>query len=837
MLFFLRNFAGQIENVKFITLAILTFFFFPVVAQHTVRGRVVDERTRQPMAFVNIQINENPRLGVVTDIDGNFSSPGNVRVQTLTFSFVGYERKTINLDTVQNVERMVVGLRHTGLTLAEVTIEAGENPADRIIREVIANRRINNPENVSSFKYRSHNKMTVDFKIPEDFFRTVNDTVTVDADSVQRMIRGVLGGGHVMMSETVTERQFLYPNRSQETILGTRVSGFQTLSLPFAPTDFQPFSFYEDHFRLMETNFLNPISAGSLNNYFFHIEDTIFQNQDTVFVISFRPRRGRNFDGLSGVLQINTNRFAVQNVIAEPAEQGLWGMRIQQKYQFVNDTQWFPSQLNFDIWLHQLPGASVQDTGFGSVTFGILMSVRSYIDSIELFPNLRRRDFAIDQVIVDANALLRDSAFWEQRRIVPLEETHLATYRFMDSIGEEFNFDGIFTTIEKLFRGIIPFRIFDFNLGQTLVFNRFEGTRLGLGVSTNERLSRDFSIGGFFGYGLRDKLWKYGGEFQWNINRKHDIDLRVGYQYTLRETGVFPPLHNLLPGQSTINLRAYLATRMDRIERKNVNVGFRLFRYAKFDVGLNKTRVNPLYDYYEFLSDNGSFRNYNYTSVNIGLRYSHRERFSRTQFQRVSLGTRNPVFLVNYSRGIRGFLDGDFDFNKVEFRMDHSFAWRILGTSNVRVGAGWVDRPLPYGLLFTGEGSTRSQWGIFVPNYFQTMRNYEFLSDQYARIFFSHNFGSLFLRAGRFRPHFIVHQNMGWGRLSQPDRQQNIEFRTKENGFFESGLHIDRLLRFRYFGVMYVNFGVGAYFRYGAYAFDRVQDNFAVKFSLNISTR
>jgi len=817
------------------------------MAQHTVRGRVVDERNRQPMAFVNIQINENPRLGIVTDIDGNFSSPPNVHVQTLTFSFVGYERKTINLDTIQNVGQMVVGLRHTGLTLAEITIEAGENPADRIIREVIANRRINNPENVASFKYQSHNIIISEISVIindslliNDSIRRIRtsdstgirDTTMISVDSLKTILREPFQGGHLMVMETVTERQFLYPSLSQETILGTRVSGFQTLSLPFSATDFQPFSFYEDHFRLMETNFLNPISTGSLNNYFFNIEDTVFQGQDTVFVISFRPRRGRNFDGLSGVLQINTNRFAVQNVIAEPAEQSLWGMRIQQKYQFVNDTQWFPSQLNFDIWM----GLPVPNPPPG-VNFIMLMSVRSYIDSVVLFPTLSRRNFSIDQVIVDENALLRDSAFWEQRRIVPLSETELITYRFIDSLGEAHEFDRIFTTVEKLFRGIIPISIFDINLGQTLVFNRFEGTRLGLGVSTNERVSRDFSIGGFFGYGLRDNLWKYGGEFQWNINRRHDIDLRIGYQYTLRETGVFAPLDNLLPGQSTINLRAYLASRMDRIERKNVNVGFRLFRYAKFDVGLNRTRVSPLYDYYEFLSDNGSFRNYNYTSLNIGLRYSHRERFSRTPFQRVSLGTRNPVFFVNYSRGIRGFLDGEFDFNKVEFRMDHSFVWRILGTSSIRLGAGWVDRPLPYGLLFTGEGSTRNQWGIFIPNYFQTMRNYEFLSDQYARVFLSHNFGSLFLRAGRFRPHFIVHQNMGWGRLSQPKRQQHIEFRTKENGFFESGLHIDRLLRFRYFGVMYVNFGVGAYFRYGAYAFDRVQDNFAVKFSLNVSTR
>lgn len=804
--------------MKFITLTILTFLFFPVMAQYAVRGRVIDDRNRQPLAFVNIMVNDNPRLGIVTDIDGNFSFSG-ARVQALTFSFVGYERKTVNLDTVKNAQQMVVSLRHTGLTLREVVIEAGENPADRIIRNVIANRRINNPENVASFRYRSHNKIVVDV--------VVVDT-TARGDSLRAWNeRGPRAGQYMLMTETITERIFRYPNQSQETVLGTRLSGFQAFSLPFSATDFQPFSFYEDHFQLLDTRFLNPISAGGLNNYFFHIEDTVFQGKDTVFVISFRPRRGRNIEGLKGVLQINTNRFAVQNVIAEPAEQGLWDMRIQQKYMFLNDTQWFPSQLNFEISTPPLMGQSV-----------MVINSRSFIDDVELFVDFRRRDFSTDQFIVNENSSTRDSLFWERNRIAPLSQAGIKTYQWLDSMGDLHNLDRIMIFFEKLMQGKVPVSIFDINLGQTLVFNRFEGTRLGLGVSTNERLSEHFAVSGFFGYGLRDNLWKYGGEFRWNIHRRHDIDLRVGYQYTLRETGLFAPLHNLLPGQSTINLRSYLASRMDRIERKNINVGFRIFRYAKFDVGLNRTHVQPLYDY-TFFSDihNESLVNYRYTSLNVGLRYSHRERFSRTPTQRMSLGTRNPVFLVNYSRGIRGFLDGEFEFNRIQFRMDHSFVWRILGRSSIRVGAGFVDRPLPYGLLFTGEGSTRSQWGLFIPNYFQTMQNYEFLSDRYANLFLSHNFGSLFLRIGRWQPHFIVHQNMGWGRLSQPEHQQNIEFRTKDNGFFESGLHIDRLLRLRYLGMAYINFGVGAFYRYGAHAFDRARDNFTVKFSIGVSAR
>jgi hypothetical protein len=168
--------------------------------------------------------------------------------------------------------------------------------------------------------------------------------------------------------------------------------------------------------------------------------------------------------------------------------------------------------------------------------------------------------------------------------------------------------------------------------------------------------------------------------------------------------------------------------------------------------------------------------------------------------------------------------------------MDKSFIWKISGVSKIRFDAGFVDRPLPYGLLFTGEGSHDKNWAIFVPNYFQTMRKYEFLSDQYANVFLSHNFGSLFLRIKKFRPHFTLHHNMGLGRLSNPD-YQNIEFQTKEKGFFESGLQIDNILRLNYLGTMYIGFGAGVYYRYGDYAFDKPADNFVFKFSFTMSTR
>ena len=49
------------------------------------------------------------------------------------------------------------------------------------------------------------------------------------------------------------------------------------------------------------------------------------------------------------MLYINTNGYAIQNVIAEPNDKSFIHLKIEQRYQQVEGKQWFPEQLNFVI--------------------------------------------------------------------------------------------------------------------------------------------------------------------------------------------------------------------------------------------------------------------------------------------------------------------------------------------------------------------------------------------------------------------------------------------------------------------------------------------------------
>lgn len=799
------------------SILLLFLFLLPALSysQYTIKGKVVDSRSNQPLAFVSIIFNNDPHSGTTTDIDGKFTFTSSKKITTITCSYIGYKTLVISPGENESLNELIIKLSSSATELKEVVIRSGENPANRIVRQVIQNKDMNNPEKVSSFKYTSYNKIVYDFK--------PSDTLNTDSSKQQLRINKVLQGGHIFMMESVTERKFIAPDKNDEVIIGTKVSGLK--DPPFGPlaTDIQPFSFYKDIFPVLGVNYLNPISNGSLNKYDFYIEDTLFQDADTVFILSFKPKPGRNFEGLTGLLYINTNKYAIQNVIAEPYEKGLIDVKLQQQYHFLDNKQWFPEQLNFELLIRQYP----------SKEMGIYANGKGYIKDVQLYAALGRKDFYAESLRMADSAAKRDIQFWANERTEPLQTREKITYRVIDSLGEKINIDKKLKFFEKLMQGRVPLYSFDIDLSKTLVINRFEGYRAGAGIYTNDKFSRIIYAGGFAGYGLKDKRWKYGGEVMLVADREKELEIKAAFQNNLSETGT-----SGLKYFGKYNfLREYMSFRMDNIKQYSVAVRFRAVKYAKLNIAFNHTMINPLYDYEYGETGQQKITDYNTSDITVNLRFAYREKIFRSGDQRMSMGTKYPVLYLTYTKGIKGIYDSRFDFNKVEARIETSVLSKNIGQTNIRIDGGITDRDLPYGLLFTGEGAYDKFARIPVKNYFQTVSPYEFLSDRYVNVFLSHNFSSLLLKTKKFQPHIIIHQNMGWGNLSRPANHQLIGFVTKEKGLFESGLQIDNIVKINYLNFVYLGLGVAGFYRYGPYSWPDAKDNFVWKITTTFSIK
>ena len=768
-------------------------------------GVIRNEKNNESLAFATLIFNNNPRLGVSSDINGYFKFETNEKITQIQCSYVGFTQKIIPVTTERYFE---INLIPSEELLNEVVLSAEDNLANRIIKKVIANKEQNNPENIKSFTYRSYNKTIFDFK---------TNTTT---DSVE--FNKILKGGHFMIMESVSERKYIYPNKTEEVVIGTKVSGFKNPNFASLATDLQPFSFYQNTIPLFDIHYLNPITKGSLQKYNFNLVDEYYQNNDTIFVISYRPKKNKNVEGLKGVLHIHSNHYAVQSVTATPFEKGKIDITIQQKYQLI-DNIWFPEQLNYVL--------SVVD--YNNAETRIEVDGKSYINNVVIDAPLDKKSFAIEQVRMDENASKQDSVFWTQNRFAPLKEKERITYRVLDSLGEKFKLDKVLTLTEKLVQNRIPIGSVDIDLAKTLVFNRYEGTRLGLGLLSNEQFSKKVALSAFAGYGLKDYQWKYGGTAAYELSKRNEFKVGIGYQNNLNEIGN-NGFEKLMPKR--FELRDLLALTMDEIREYSTFVNFRAFRRTQWFLKGSFTTVNPLYDYV-FSTGTQNITDYTNAEIAVGIRWAPQEKIVQSFNQRVAMASQKPVFTFFYARGLEGFNASNFAYNKIELSAEQSFYTKNFGKTTYRIEGGYIDQDLPVGLLFTGEGSFVSNYPYFMKNTFQTMRPYEFISNQYGNLFLIHNFGTLLFKSKLVQPSLSIHHNMSWGRLENPEFHTLLAFQTKEKVFTESGLQIDNIIKINYLNMGYIGIGGSVFYRYGAYALPEPKDNLVWKLSLTFTIK
>ena len=452
---------------------------------------------------------------------------------------------------------------------------------------------------------------------------------------------------------------------------------------------------------------------------------------------------------------------------------------------------------------------------------------KSYISQVQLNPKLSRKDFQQQGYTTAKDANTRVDSIWQQYRSQELSSIEKNTYIVVDSIGQKNKFDTILKGMEALASGRWEIGKIDFLLHKVLGFNDFENTRFGGGVATNDNLSPFFELGGYAGYGIDDKAWKYGGYLLFDFLPNKKLQLKLNYQQDIYEAGIAN-----FTGSSTLFSRRLYADLMDTWENRSVHLQGKLWQFAYFNLHLSQNTRKQNYEY-TFAPDfeNSTFR---FTEVGLNLRVAFAERvvnFLGTQFSE----TRFPLIYFAYKKGFNGWLDGQFDYQKILFAIEDDFRILHFGETSFRIEAGQTIGELPYNQLFTSSGIGRGFQLLEIDHTFQTMDQYEFLSDRFINLFFQHNFGTLLFKWKNFKPEFSIVQNIGYGNLKNPELHQDIEFKTMEKGFFESGLRIDNLLKINYLNLMYLGFGGGIYYRYGDYAFAQTKDNLAYRLRLKFT--
>ncbi|MBS7787849.1 carboxypeptidase-like regulatory domain-containing protein [Flavobacterium sp. CYK-55] len=791
---------------KFLILC-FCFFFIGLYAQQTLRGKVVDAASGEPLSFANIIFNNNSALSVSSDINGTFSYYSAQEITSLRCSFIGYQTKIVPFTVAPN-SIMTIALTPDSQNLNEVTVYPGENPAWRIMKKVIENKDINNPEKSGSFTYQCYNKLVADLKL--------NSKDQKDSIGLKQFMRGK----HLFIMENVTRRKFIAPDLSDEEVLATKVSGFKNPMFASVATEMQPFSFYQDNIKLIDIHYLNPISSGSLKKYKFKIEDSFLKEKDTVFIISFEPKKNKNFDGLKGLLYINSNKYAVQNVIASPYQRGKINLKIQQQYQLIGGTYWFPEQLNYVLQLDEYPSKKA----------GFVFEGKSYLNQVQINPKLTRKEFALEAVHLAADAGQKDTSFWDENRKEKLNNQEIKTYRFMDSIGQKHQFDRYLRIAEKAANNRVDLGYVDLDLSQTFHYNEFEKLRLGTGFYTNEKISSKFSLGAFAGYGTGDSEWKYGYEANYFISKKHELCIGISHQNNLFEIG---GTDLSLYDKNILKWRRFISSWFDNVHQNSIVARYRISRYLTGETSLNRTSIKPVYPI-DFVSNLSRYHN---TDLRIFLRFAYKEKITQVFNRNISSGTTYPILYFFGSKGIKNWFNSDLNYLKLQMAVEQSFYTTNFGTTSYRFESGYINQTVPLGLQFTGEGSYDSDIPYVTKNTFQTMKPYEFSSDRYAHLFLKHHFGTLLFKTKYVQPGLSIYNHLGWGQLLNQQNTANLWFKDQKNVFLEAGLGLDNLIKVNVSNIGYLGIGTAVFYRYGYYAHPEANDNLAYKITFQFSTQ
>ena len=815
---------------------LILFLTLSLQAQIQVNGIIKDVDTKKPLPFATITTEKV--FSTISDVDGKFHFLLSMQPESITISYVGYESKTISLSEIKSF--FTIYLIPKTAVLKEVII-ANINPANAIITKVIELKDSNNPQKkLRSFRFKSYNKLLVTAN-PDSIVGKI-DTVFVNAttrekvakiDSSDYKFKKIIDQQHLFLAEKVSQFEFEKP-LLKETIIGTKMAGFKEPIYEFLGFSLQSFSVYDDKYELFETKYKSPVSDNALKEYRFKILDTASIDRREVIVLYFK---NKNKKGLEGLLYIDTENYSVAKAVMRI--RGVLDITGVHEFSYLSEEKiWFPIRKNFRI----VKGKSKEPTKIlgGRIEFNAeneddtsskkTASDYSYLSSeMQVFDlavnmplKIRKTSVAIE---VKNNANIRDDVFWNQNRIDSLDVRSERTYIVLDSVVDKKNIEQKIKYGRKIINGYVPFGPVDLDLRYLLSYNNFEGFRVGIGGITNDSFSKKLRFEGYTAYGLKDETLKYNlgtavriGNFSntW-VGGSYTDDVReiagTSFATDKRVFKIYDPRPiNISTFYNHKTWRGYIET---RIIPKTETIW-----------QLSHSEITPLFNY-AFAYDNHLYRDFTMSTAMFALQWNPFSNYMQTPNGKFEFEKRFPKFALQFTKSLPDFFANDFDFGKIDARIEYEKKYLNGQKSAVLLQAGYAFGALPLTHLYNTSPNNLTKDKLLQritiagKNSFETMYFNEFFSSEFVMLQLKHGFKRVELLK-KVKPSFILVTRMAWGNLQNPERHIGIAYKTLDRGFFESGIELNQI---------YKGFGLTGFYRYGPNQLPRFEDNLAVKLS------
>ncbi len=684
----------------------------------------------------------------------------------LTFSAVGYAPVQVVVKA-STPKTLNIKLKSDTRQLAEVVVRQKrgkysrkDNPAVELMRRVIAAKKRTRLENHDFFQYTKYQKITL----------ALNDITPTQIDS------GFIGKRRWMLDqvehcpynnklilpvsvdETVT--QHLYrkqPKTERDIIKGQSNAGINQLIQTGDIMDimlkdvFTDVNIYDNDVRLLRHHFTSPIGNSAISFYRYYIEDTVYVGKHLCYHLQFTPNNGQDI-GFRGELYVvaDSTLHVKRCNLTLPIQSGVnfvQHLQVRQEFTQLENGEWALSEDDMiaEIEVNDLlqKAIVIRTTRLNNYAFDELPA--------KLFKGSGRERR-------EADAMMRDEAFWKKYRAVELSKSESSMDEFVHRVEQMKGFKYIIFGLKALIENFVetggkdhPSKVDIGPVNTMFTRNFIDGFRTRISAQTTANLSRHWFLAGYMARGWGSKKNYYSGEITYSFNRK---------EYLPRE---FPK--RTVSFKSTYDIMSP-SDKFLRTDKDNV---FTALKWAKVDAMMFYNRQQLTLEreeewgmkttlslrteeneaagslFFEKLSNffppiifpdtdvssllhNGKIRT---TELLFELEIAPGRTFINTKQRRIAINLEAPVITLSHAVGLNGVLGGQYRYNFSEVGLFKRFWLRSWGKFDVqlRAGAQWDKVPFPLLIMPAANLSYIVQKGSF-----NLINNMEFLNDRYASV-------------------------------------------------------------------------------------------------------
>ena len=681
--------------------------------------------------------------------------------------------------------------------------------AETIIKTILHHLPEHTPSCFNSYSAITHHSFHIIKNVPD---KTGVMTIDTAESTVNKNNRSF-----IFSSETLNFQKQLKPGFNQSENLSTKTEGIDDGSYSKLAYAISNISLLKPIITLFNKSYLSPFSQLAFGNYTYRSSDSITINGDSLYKITFHPKPGKHFDGFIGTVLVDAKSYAIQQIKAQSTQnkQQESLFFISQNFVLINGF-WLPSDRNIKVFFYKKNAENHPNTKENNLIAESTVNIYQQ----QINPKLSPNDFktaAQPSSLSDPTSNLSTASYV----YLPINKKDSINQLNTDSTIIAENHNQQTKLIRFITEGKIPLGYFNLDYNRLFGYNIFEGLKLGLGGETNRLLSKHFTIGGYFSYGVKDRSIRNGEWINFYPSKVSDLRFQLAYKDINMEFGE----PEFLETRTLLNPECYrylLIKNMYATKRYSTGMESRPYKdlnyYLFGDISENFSRNNT-----PFLIEH-PFTPSNLTRIGLQLRYTPGIVLQKEDGRLKEMNIPKSDYYLTIIRGLT-VLGGEYPYTKIEFKGKFNLPFSKLGTTTIVFHGGVMSQNAPIIEFFNGYGSFAGNFSLAAPYSFATMQLNEFSAANYTALHLRHDLSTwLFPLTSPKQPAFIIAQNIGFGRL---DDQYLTQYNLKDyrKGFYETGFEVNNLLR-----MSYLSWGVGIYYRYGPYQLTSVHDNFAYKF-------